>query len=90
MIRVHLFISGRVQMVLFRATMQQKARKLRLKGFVKNLRDRRVEAIIEGDGGSVKSLIEWSKKGPFFARVRDVEIIEENYKKEFDKFEIRY
>jgi len=77
-------------MVLFRATMQQKARRLGLKGFVKNLRDGRVEAIIEGDEDNVRSLIEWSRKGPLFARVRDFKIMEENYKREFDRFEIRY
>lgn len=77
-------------MVLFRSTMQQKARKLGLKGFVKNLRDGRVKAIIEGDEDNVRSLIEWSKKGSLFARVRDLEIMEEDYKGEFDRFSILY
>jgi acylphosphatase len=90
MIRVHLFISGRVQGVFFRLTMRQKARNFGVKGFCKNLSDGRVEAMAEGEEEKVNKLINWAKRGPFFARVDKIEIKEENYKGEFKKFEIVY
>ena len=43
-------------MVLFRATTQRKAKKLNLTGFVRNLKDGRVEAVIEGEQEKVQKL----------------------------------
>ena len=89
-IRVHLFISGRVQGVFYRLTMRQKAKTFEVKGFCKNLSDGRVEAFIEGEEEKVNKLINWTKRGPLFAKVKNIEIIEEKYKGEFEEFEIRY
>ena len=86
--RAHIFISGRVQMVLFRDSMRRKANQLWLKGWVKNLDDNRVEAVIEGE--KVEELIEWAKKGPVLSRVDNVDINWENYQGEFNNFKIRY
>lgn len=88
MIRVHLFISGRVQGVAFRVSMWQKAKGV--KGFVRNLDDGRVEAVLEGEKEKVDKIVEWAKKGPFFAKVTNFEIIEEEYKGEFKNFKILY
>lgn len=90
MIRAHLFISGRVQGVLFRATMRQKARKLGINGFVKNVLDGRVEAVLEGEPNKAAKLIEWARKGPFLAKVENLEIKQEDYVGEFNNFNIRY
>jgi len=89
-IRVHLFISGRVQGVFYRSTMRQKAKTFEVKGFCKNISDGRVEAVIEGEEEKVNKLIVWAKKGPFFAKVDRVEIKEENYIGEFKDFKIIY
>ncbi len=90
MIRAHLFISGRVQMVLFRASTQRKAKKFGVKGFVKNLPDKRVEVVIEGEQENVQKLIEWCRKGPMLAKIKDVAVTQENYTGEFNKFSILY
>ncbi len=89
-IRAHIFVSGRVQGVGFRLEMRWKARKLELYGFVQNLSDGRVETVLEGEKEKVEKLIEWAKRGPIFAKVRNVEVIQEQYTGEFNKFEIRY
>jgi len=89
MTRKHIFVSGRVQMVLFRATMQQRAKKLGVNGFVMNLSDKRVEAVIEGEEDDVQKLIKWCARGSLLARVDNIEIIEEKYRGEFREFKIK-
>ena len=89
-IRVHLFISGRVQGVFFRENTRRKAEKLEINGWVKNLDDGRVEVILESDEEKVKKMIKWTKRGPIFAKVNKVEIEEEEYKNEFKDFKIKY
>lgn len=89
-IRRHIFISGKVQGVAFRVGLEIRAKLLGLFGFVRNLEDGRVEAVLEGKEKRVNKLIKWSKKGPIFAKVSDVEIIEEKYKNEFKEFNIEY
>ncbi len=89
-VRAHVFISGKVQGVFFRATTRDKANELGVKGWVRNLRDGRVEAVFEGDEDAVKKLIEWCHVGPPAARVEKVEVKYEDYRGEFDTFSIRY
>jgi len=88
--RAHLFISGRVQGVTFRMEMKLRAGCLRVSGFVKNLQDGRVEALIEGEEKKVGKLIDWARRGPAFARVTDIQIVEEAYEGEFSEFKIIY
>lgn len=90
MVRAHLLISGHVQGVFFRATMQEVARNLGVKGWVRNLPDGRVEAVVEGEEDKVKEIIKWAHRGPRFARVEEVKVEWEEYKGEFDDFYIRW
>ena len=86
--RVHIFVKGRVQGVYFRQGMKDIAEEKNVTGWVKNLQDKRVEAVLEGKDTDINSVIEWSHVGPPNAIVENVEIINENYKGEFSKFEI--
>jgi len=90
MVRAHIYISGRVQGVFFRAHMREKALREGVKGWVRNLPDGRVEAVLEGTEDAVKKVIEWSKRGPPLARVDKVDVIWEEYKGDLRGFEIRY
>lgn len=90
MVRAHVIISGMVQGVFFRAYTREWARELGVNGWVKNLPDGRVEAIFEGEEGRVKEIIERCKKGPPMAVVENVDVRWEEYKGEFDDFEIKY
>ncbi|WP_297498959.1 acylphosphatase [Thermococcus sp.] len=73
-VRVHLRIYGRVQGVGFRWSMQREARKLSLSGWVRNLPDGSVEAVIEGDPERVEALIGWAHQGPPLARVTRIKV----------------
>ncbi len=87
--RAHVWISGRVQGVFFRAHTQEVACRLGLTGFVRNLPDGRVEAVFEGEEEAVRKAIEWCHKGPPRARVERVEVRWEEPKGEFPDFAIR-
>jgi acylphosphatase len=76
-VRVHVFVSGRVQGVGYRAFTQREARRLELAGWAMNLPDGRVEAVIEGPREKVEKLIETMKRGPRGARVEKLESAEE-------------
>ena len=86
--RVHIFVKGKVQGVYFRQGMKDIAEKNNVIGWVRNLQDKRVEAVLEGKDTDVNSVIEWSHIGPPNAIVDDVEIINEDYMGKFSKFEI--
>ncbi|MEM0482640.1 MAG: acylphosphatase [Nitrososphaerota archaeon] len=89
-VRVRVFVSGIVQGVFFRQNAKRVADSLGLKGWVRNLRDGRVEAVIEGPEERVAEMVEWMKRGPPLARVEKVEVIREEYKGEFRDFRITY
>lgn len=89
MVRVHLYITGIVQGVFYRQTTKKQATELGLKGWVRNLDDGRVEALVEGEEEKVNQLIKWSHRGPENARVEKVDIEDEDYTGEFVDFSIR-
>ena len=88
--RVHVYISGRVQGVFFRAVTQQTAKGCNLTGWVRNMPDARVEAIFEGEDKNVDKMIAWCHIGPSAARVEEVLTEEETYTGEFRDFSIKY
>ncbi|MCH8859860.1 MAG: acylphosphatase [Thaumarchaeota archaeon] len=88
--RVRLFIKGKVQGVFFRQALKVMAKKNNVNGWVRNLDDGKVEAVLEGEDVDVSKLVEWSHAGSAYARVEDIEIKNEKYKDEFTKFEVLY
>jgi acylphosphatase len=88
--RVRLFIKGKVQGVFFRQALKVTAKKNNVTGWVRNLKDGRVEALLEGEDLDVSTLVEWCHAGSANARVEDNEIKNEKYKGEFSKFEVLY
>jgi len=88
--RVHLLVSGKVQGVFFRQALKVVAKKNNVLGWVRNLKDGRVEAILEGDNKSINSVIEWIRIGPANSRVDNVEVNNEEFKNEFSMFEVLY
>jgi acylphosphatase len=89
-VRVHLFISGRVQGVNFRYYTQRKAQELELTGWVRNLWDGRVEALFEGEAKAVQHAINWCHVGAPSAQVDRVEVNYEQPTGEFKRFRITW
>ncbi|MGQ9475909.1 MAG: acylphosphatase [Actinomycetota bacterium] len=88
--RAHVWVSGRVQGVYYRSYAQDAARRLGVKGWIRNNRDGRVEAVFEGDKEAVGKMVEWCWKGSPSSRVTDVEVAWEDYRGEFEDFRITY
>lgn len=88
--RVRLFVKGRVQGVFFRQALKVMAKKNNVFGWVRNLKDGRVETILEGEDVDVSKVVEWCHAGPANARVEDIEIRNEKFKGEFSKFDVLY
>ncbi len=83
----HLRISGRVQGVGFRYSMQHEAERLGVTGWVRNCRDGTVEAVVDGPPEAVEAMIKWSRRGPPAARVSDVSVTD--IAGDFGQFELR-
>ncbi|MEA3189870.1 MAG: acylphosphatase [Thermoplasmata archaeon] len=71
--RLHVWVSGRVQGVHFRASLRREAEAFGLAGWVRNLPDGRVEAVAEGEPAAVESLVGWCRRGPERAVVSGIE-----------------
>jgi len=87
-VRAHVFLGGRVQGVFFRQNTLIQARRLGVKGWVRNLADGRVEAVFEGDEPAVNKVVAYCRYGPKNAEVQKVEVSNESYSGEFDDFKI--
>jgi len=74
---VRIVVSGRVQGVWYRGSMQREAERLGIGGWVKNRGDGKVEAVAEGPREAVDAIVTWCSEGPVGARVTGVEATDE-------------
>lgn len=86
--RAHIWVSGRVQGVGFRAFVQQSAVYLGLTGWVRNVGWNTVEAVAEGTQEQVTQFIAVVKTGPRASRVEESKVEWETPTGEFRSFEI--
>ena len=87
-VRAHAYVTGRVQGVFFRSSVADLAESLSVAGWVRNLSDGRVEALLEGEKENVEKVVEFCRRGPPGAYVRDFEINWEKWRGEFAYFRI--
>ena len=88
--KTHLFISGYVQGVGFRWYVQRLAQGMNLCGFVRNLRDGRVEVVAEGNKNSVEEFLRGLKEGSFEDGIEEIKKTEEKYAGEYSDFSIKF
>lgn len=86
----HMIVSGRVQGVGFRYSVQQKAIEFKLTGWVQNRLDGTVEIEVQGDEDIVERFIAQVQKGFHrFIRVDHIEINKYHREKNYIDFRIR-
>lgn len=88
-VRAELCIKGRVQGVFFRQSTKETAISCGVTGWVRNLPNGDVEAVLEGQEDAVRKVIEWCKCGPPAARVDEVQVEWNLPSNEFIRFSIR-
>lgn len=81
-------VSGDVQGVFFRDTCRATATEHGVRGWVRNLPDRSVEAVFEGDPDAVQRLVAWAHEGPPAASVEQVRVADAE-PEELHGFEVR-
>ncbi|OGR21985.1 MAG: acylphosphatase [Deltaproteobacteria bacterium RIFOXYB2_FULL_66_7] len=86
----HVIVSGRVQGVWFRGTTQRAASAAGVRGWVRNLPDRRVEAVLQGERAAVEIVIEFMRTGPPGSAVIDCVVSWRPVGERYHGFDIRY
>jgi len=87
--RIHIFVYGVVQGVFFRSNTVSAAKRLGLRGWVRNMRDGSVEIVAEGEKELLEKLAEWCREGPEGAEVENMKKEWERFTGEFSDFEAR-
>jgi acylphosphatase len=82
-------VRGRVQGVGYRASAAHEARRLGVRGWVRNLMDGSVEVMAEGDEAAVSGLLEYLRRGPSGARVKSLDVDWAAAPSDLGPFEIR-
>ena len=88
-VRVHIWVTGRVQGVGFRAFVASSAAYLNLTGWVRNVSWDTVETLAQGSREQVDQFVQALKNGPRASRVDHCRVEEETTGSEFTSFEIR-
>lgn len=86
--RAHILVSGFVQGVCFRDFTSSHATAMKLTGWIRNLSDGRVEAIVEGPRNDIEAFLGLIERGPRAARVENVELAWQDYAGSFKDFRI--
>ena len=88
--RVRAVVQGRVQGVFFRASTQEEAERLGLRGWVRNRPDGSVETVFEGEENAVTAMVTWLHQGPPSSLVERVAVSAEASREPLPGFAIRY
>ena len=82
-------VTGKVQGVGYRHATVRQAHELKVTGWVMNLDDGSVEAVVQGDPDQVDRMLQWMRMGPPAARVAELETAECATTRRYPHFERR-
>lgn len=88
-VRLHVWVQGRVQAVGFRAFVQQNAIKIGVTGWVRNVGYDTVEAVAEGSKAQIEEFLRMVKHGPLGSRVDESREEWEQVSGEFEAFRVK-
>lgn len=86
----HIIVQGLVQGVGYRFFVIRKAQEYGIRGYVRNLPDRNVEVVAQGEKGLVQDFIEQLKIGPVSAHVTGVDVEWSEHEPEFIDFDVKF
>jgi len=88
--QAHVVVSGRVQGVFFRASTRDVASRCGVRGYVRNLPGRQVEAVLQGERSAVEKVIAFLREGPPGAVVTDIAVDWRDPVEPYEGFHVRY
>ena len=88
-VRVHVWIKGRVQGVSFRAFVQQNALSIGVTGWVRNVGYNTVETVAEGTRPQIEKFLGMVRRGPAVSRVDEAREEWEQATGEFGSFQVK-
>jgi acylphosphatase len=86
----HIRIHGKVQGVGYRFFATRVARRMGLKGWVQNMRDGTVEALVEGEKQAIDDWLEELREGPRFAEVTKIEQESKEFSGKLPDFDVKF
>ena len=86
----HVIVSGRVQGVFFRAATRDVASQCGVRGYVRNLPGRKVEAVLQGERSAVEKVLAFLREGPPGAAVTDIAVEWREPVEPYEGFHVRY
>lgn len=89
LVRMHVWVQGRVQAVGFRAFVQQSAYQIGVTGWVRNVGYDTVEAVAEGTREQIDRFLQMVKRGPTGSRVDESREEREPVTGEFSSFRVK-
>jgi acylphosphatase len=90
LVRVHVWVKGRVQNVGFRAHVEYNGYHMGVNGWVRNVGYDTVEALAEGEREKIDRFVDMLKTGPQGARVDESKVEWENPTGEFKNFFVKH
>jgi acylphosphatase len=88
LVRVRVFVDGRVQGVAYRFFAEKYAGRLDVTGWIRNLPDGRVEVLAEGTEAHIEAFLTRLRDGPGLARIETFEVSREPATGEFRDFRV--
>ena len=85
-----LHIQGKVQGVGFRFFATRVARRLGLRGWIQNLRDGSVEAVVEGEGEKIDQWLDELREGPRYAEVSKIDQEKRDFSGRLGEFDVKF
>jgi acylphosphatase len=83
----HVRVTGRVQGVGYRWSAVRHAHMIGVRGWVRNLDDGSVEAMVQGPPDQVDRMLEWMRQGPPGAKVLELASERQFIDRRFERFE---
>ena len=81
-------VSGKVRGVTYRDLIARHARHLALTGYVRNIPDFKVEIVAQGYPDALEKFLSYARRGPFMARVSNIDVEERELREALDAFEV--
>lgn len=84
---IRIYVDGLINSLFYKPFIKENAERYDVKGFLRELEDKRIEVFLEGNPDNVNKMIEICKKGPRHSKIEKIQIKNERFQ-DFKTFKI--